>query len=104
LDRATPLRPEQARVSWAGNDEQERPMKAWSRSLGRPSLHLAAVVILAVLAIAAGSALPRLSSPTGPEGHPASCHACAAVRPGAAAAFEAYLVRTGTIDDPNGGE
>jgi hypothetical protein len=79
-------------------------MKAWSRSLGSPSLHLTALVILALLAIAAGGALARPSWPAGPEGHPANCRACAAVRPGAAAAFEAYLVRTGCIDDPKGAE
>jgi hypothetical protein len=84
-------------------DEEERPMKVWMHPLGDASFHLFVLVCVAVLAFALRAAPPRAMS-AGPGNHPANCHACRTIPRGATAEFEAFLVRSGCIDDPREGE
>ena len=67
-------------------------------SIGDPALHL---IVLTAAAVATATVLyPWSQGPHRGEqrAHPAGCHACSLCPPGAAAALDAYLVRSGTID------
>ncbi len=74
-------------------------MKVWSRPLKDASFHLAtlAVVGVAAYAYAASDAAPE---PFAAPEHPANCHACSTVPPGAPGRLEAYLVVSGGVEAP----
>jgi hypothetical protein len=70
-------------------------MMAWFRSIKDPAFHLAVVVLLGVLILTMrGSATDSSHS----SGHPADCHACSTIPAGATAKFEAFLVKSGSME------
>ena len=77
-------------------------MGVWSRPLKSPSVHLAALAAVGVLAYAYGTPSPAPVSPDGP-GHPAGCHVCSTIPAGAPARLEAYLAENGYVDAPGRG-
>jgi len=66
--------------------------------IGDPALHL--IVLTAVVVATATALYPwsRGLHQSEKLAHPAGCHACSFCPPGAAAALDAYLIRSGTID------
>ncbi len=80
-------------------------MTRWLVWMRDPALHL---IVLAMALLGAAGALsgPRLGTRSGLGAtpiHPPGCHACSLCPSGAAAARDAYLIRTDSIeaDEPN---
>jgi hypothetical protein len=72
--------------------------------IGDPSLHLIALttaLVGAVLALHSGGWRRPATRETQ---HPPGCHACSVCPPEAAAARDAYLIRTGSIQPPDAAE
>jgi hypothetical protein len=79
-------------------------MKLANRSLLDPIVHVVFLLVLALVGLLFRGASPRSSSSRMANGHPANCHVCSTIPPGAAAALDVQLARTGCIEDPNRAE
>src|SRR5947209_4323426 len=89
-----------AHGAFTRNQEQGSAMTqrlGWTRD---PALHLIALTTILLGAALTLSARPWRSHPSEGVDHPPGCHACSVCRPEAAAARDAFLIRTGCIEPP----
>jgi hypothetical protein len=75
-------------------------MRRPTHLLADASLHLATLAALVMLAAWKLGGAPEVPGLPFHPGHAATCRACASTRPETVAARDAYLVRSGCIEDP----